>query len=83
VLDELPGWVISDVESVRREVAEWALMTPAERWQLATLCSRDVMWAARASGRLEQVLATVDPVPESTRLALARLRREAGWGEEP
>ena len=74
---ELPKWVVSNVASVRKEAAEWAPLSPAERWRLARLCSRDAMWAARASGRLRQVLDTVDPLPESTVLALSRLRREA------
>lgn len=83
VLEALPAWVVSDAESVRREVADWARMTPEERWQLAALCARDAMWAVHASGRAEQILALVDPLPESTRIALARLRKEEGWGEEP
>jgi hypothetical protein len=73
---KLPGWVVDNAASVREEVAEWASTTPAERWRLARLCSRDALWAARASGRLAQVLDAVDPLPESTVLALARLRRE-------
>jgi len=83
MLDELPGWVVGDIESVRREVAEWADLTPAERWRLARICSRDAIWAIRASGRAETILAQVDPLPESTLQALARLRKETGWGEEP
>ena len=51
MLDRLPGWVVDDDASVRAEVAEWRDLTPAERWRLAVLCSRDVMWAARASGQ--------------------------------
>jgi hypothetical protein len=74
---KLPGWVVDNVASVRAEVAEWAPLTSAERWRLARLCSRDAMWAARASGRLKQVLDSVDPLPESTVAALSRLRQEA------
>lgn len=71
---KLPTWVKDDAQSVREEVAEWISTTPAERWRLARLCSRDAMWAARASGRLKQVLDASDPVPQSTTAALARLR---------
>ena len=78
-MSELPGWVISDEESVRAEVAEWRDLSPAERWKLATMCARDAMWAARASGRAAQILAHEDPPPASTLEALARLRRQAGW----
>jgi len=81
VLRRLPGWVVDDVTSVRDEVAEWRAMTPAERWRLAILCSRDVMWAARASRDPERILDRIDPLPDSTVAALARLRRSAGWGD--
>jgi len=79
MLAKLPGWVIDDAQSVRAEVAEWATLTPAERWQLARMCTRDAMWAARVSGMRERILDHVDPLPESTVEALARLRRQAGW----
>lgn len=75
----LPGWAREDVESVRDEVAEWRDLAPHELWRLAELCARDVMWAVRASGEPERILAHVDPLPESTVAALARLRAEAGW----
>jgi hypothetical protein len=81
VLPNLPGWVISDEASVLAEVAEWRGTSAAERWRLAELCARDAMWAIRASGHADRILERVDPVPESTLAALARLRREAGWGD--
>jgi hypothetical protein len=79
MLERLPGWVVDDVASVRREVAEWKGLSVADRWRLAHQCSRDAMWAIRAGGRAERILAHSDPLPDSTRAALARLRREAGW----
>jgi hypothetical protein len=39
------------------------------------------MWAIRAGGAAQRVLAAVDPLPDSTVRALARLRRLAGWGD--
>jgi hypothetical protein len=78
-LAKLPGWIVDDVASVRAEVAEWANTTPAQRWQLARSCARDAMWAARASGMRARILEQVDPLPESTVAALARLRKQAGW----
>jgi hypothetical protein len=78
---ELPGWAIDDVESVREEVAEWKGLSPAELWKLAQLCARDAIWAVHASGDPERILAHEDPLPESTIAALARLRKERGWGE--
>lgn len=80
MLAKLPGWVVDDRTSVREEVAEWAGLSPAERWQLAVRCSRDAMWAASASGHRDRILSHVDPLPESTVVALSRLRRQAGWG---
>jgi len=80
VLARLPGWVVDDATSVRAEVAEWAGLTVAERWSLARRCSEDAMWATRASGNPERILDHVDPLPASSVAALARLRRQAGWG---
>jgi hypothetical protein len=74
-----PGWVIDDVTSVEEEVEEWRGLSPAALWELAKRCSRDAMWAVRASGRAERILAHEDPLPETTVRALVRLRREAGW----
>jgi hypothetical protein len=82
VLTKLPGWVIDDDASVREEVAEWKDLTPAQRWRLAVLCSRDAMWAARASGNPQRILDHVDSLPESTLTTLARLRKEAGWNRD-
>lgn len=80
MLARLPRWIVDDVTSIRAEVAEWASLSPAERWQLARLCAKDAMWAARASGHPQRILDQVDPLPESTVAALTRLRKEAGWG---
>jgi hypothetical protein len=77
---DLPGWVVDDVTSVKEEVAEWRDLTPAQRWKLAKLLTRDAMWAARASGNPQRVLDREAPLPASTIAALARLRRDAGWG---
>jgi hypothetical protein len=82
MLEKLPGWVVDDVASVRQEVRDWVGTTPEQRWRLAILCSRDAMWAVRAGGNRDRVLGHADPLPESTVVALARLRREAGWGDD-
>lgn len=75
----IPGWVVDDVTSVRNEVAEWSGLTHAQLWDLAKRCSRDAMWAIRASGRAQEILAHEDALPDTTVRALERLRREAGW----
>jgi hypothetical protein len=76
VLAKLPGWVVADETSVREEVAEWADLSPPELWRLAKLCSRDVMWAVRASDDPGAIHQRVDPLPASAVAALERLRRE-------
>lgn len=81
MLANLPGWVVDDVASVMAEVADWRGTTPAQRWRLAELCARDAMWAARAGGHPQRVLDQVEALPASTLVALARLRRTAGWGD--
>ena len=79
-LKELPGWVVSDEDSVREEVASWVGTTEAERWVLARHCARDVLWALGMSDRAAQALDHEDPLSPSTVAALLRLRSEAGWG---
>lgn len=78
---KLPGWVVDDVTSVRAEVAELVGTSPEDRWRLAMSCARDAIWALRAGGNAERALAHEDPLPESTHVALARLRKQAGWGD--
>ena len=81
MLAGLPRWVVDDAASVQAEVAEWRGLTAAERWRLAVVCARDAMWAVRASGHAQRILEHVDPLPDSTVRALARLRRAQGWGD--
>jgi hypothetical protein len=75
-LEHLPGWVVDDVTSVREEVSRYVGLSQAELWRLTSDCARDALWAARASGILDRVLAAEDPLPESTVRALARLRAQ-------
>lgn len=82
MLSELPGWVIDSDDSVRAEVQEWKGLSPAELWRLAQLCARDAAWAARISGNRQRILDHVDPLPEDTVAALARLRKAAGWNPD-
>jgi len=73
-LTALPGWVIGDAASVQEEVARLGRLTVAERWAATCLCARDALWALRQSPDPERALALEDPLPESSRVALARLR---------
>lgn len=72
-LGKLPGWAQSD-DGDAEEIARWSKMTPAERWREVEACAKDAMWAVRASPFPERVLEHEDPLPESTVLALRRLK---------
>jgi len=71
---KLPGWVVDEVTSVRAEVAPYVDLSAEELWRITEGCASDAMWAVRASGMAERVLAQRDPLPQSTVRALARLR---------
>ena len=81
-LAELPGWVVDDETSVRREVEALVPATPTERWAITRLCARDALWAARQSHDPEKVLEFEDPLPATTVAALARLRARRGRGDD-
>lgn len=84
MLGKLPGWAVSEVESVSGDVAEWRHLSRAERRSLARACSRDVISALSVNRNPQRILDQVDPLPESSERALARLGRLAGWsGEHP
>jgi hypothetical protein len=73
----LPGWAVSNRESVRREAARYAAMTPEERAQhlLIAVSAGEMMLESRTDR--DRVRGYRDPLPESTLRALARLRAEA------
>lgn len=70
----LPGWVVSDGDSLRQEAAPYVGMTPQERFRVLSAVCRAAARMARARTDLSAVLAYQDPLPESTVVALARLR---------
>ena len=75
-LDKLPGWVISNEDSVWRETAQSRRQTPAERWRdvIAACGILDFYWSI--PGYADRVRNAVDPLPESSVKALARLRAD-------
>lgn len=77
-LAKLPGWVIDADASVREDVADWVNATPAERWDATQRCARAAARLLRFHADPERARAWVDPVPESTTIALARLRAARG-----
>ena len=73
-LDRLPGWVVDNATSVRREAEPYRDLTPAARWEITHRCCRAALSLLRRSPHAAQALNLVDPLPPSTVLALARLR---------
>jgi hypothetical protein len=73
-LVRLPGWVIANDESVREEVAPFRRASLAARWDATRRCCRAATAMLRFHRDPARALAHRDPLPESTKLALERLR---------
>ena len=73
---KLPGWVVDNQTSVRREVAPYVGVSPRDSWplvvQAGSLGSAQLKWDPNP----EEALAWRDPLPPSTVTALARLRAQ-------
>lgn len=70
----LPKWVTSNEASVWRETEQSRRMTPEQRWAdvVAACDSLKLYWGI--PGYPERIKTAVDPLPESSRVAFARLR---------
>ena len=75
MLGALPGWVVDNVESVRREAEPFRSMTAAERAVMLAAACRSAMRLLRCRSDAHEILDHTDPLPESSCHALARLRR--------
>jgi hypothetical protein len=73
-LERLPGWVVDNDTSIREEVAPYVDMTMAERWEATQRCCEAAATMLRFHRKPETVFSHRDPLPSSTREALARLR---------
>lgn len=74
---KLPGWVVDPKRSVREKCEPYRHMTPEERARdLWDVCSAAAQLLALNTNR-SRVLSLQDPLPESSRRALARLRSQA------
>jgi hypothetical protein len=73
----LPPSLRKERHSVAAEVSWAKQLTPPERLAVVALLCRDAVTLLQMNPKADQVLAMRDPVPESTKRALARLRREA------
>lgn len=74
---QLPKWVVTNAESVRRECARYRDLTPAQRLEHLRAACRAAMWQARALPDWERLRREPAPLPASTLRALERLQREA------
>jgi hypothetical protein len=74
-LERLPGWVVDNATSVRDEVAPYVAMTRSERWAATRRCCQAAAAMLRFHRDPRRALEHRDPLPESTRRALDRLRR--------
>jgi hypothetical protein len=72
----LPGWVISDAESVRSETQPYIEMTPADRLRVLGAVCRAAGKLLRSRSDAEIALRYADPLPPSSIAALERLRRD-------
>jgi len=73
-LHKLPGWVISNEESVRREAAAYRDMSPEQRLAMGAAVCRSALSVALTMNDAATVLSYRAPLPETSRRALARLR---------
>jgi hypothetical protein len=70
----LPKWVTDNAASIREEAAPYVGLTAQERAAMLAAACRAGAKLLRARADAGRILARTDPVPESTTLALARLR---------
>jgi hypothetical protein len=71
----LPGWVVDNAESVRREAARYRGMSAEEKLALVASACRTAAALLDASPNRERALAYVDPLPKSSAEAIQRLMR--------
>lgn len=78
----VPSWAADDRESVRWEAEPYRGMTPEERGAKMAAACRAAAKLLRAREDRAVVLAYRDPLPESTVLALKRLRALSRTAEQ-
>ncbi len=75
-LARLPGWVVDNATSVRREVSGEICTSMSERWAVTQRACRAARAVLRFQPDPRRVLAQIDPLPDSTVRALERLRAQ-------
>lgn len=73
-LERLPGWIVDEDASVRSEVEEFRDKRPEDLWEMVRACARSAAWALAFHDEAQAVRDYREPLPESSTVALARLR---------
>lgn len=74
---KLPPSLQKERHPLRDEVAWARSLSPEERLIIVAMLCRDAVTLLQMNSKRERVLELRDPVPQSTRVALARLRLSA------
>lgn len=72
----LPGWIVDDRESVRREALPYRDMNDQQRLALLAAACRGAARLLRARDDRDRALEYIDPLPDSSIRALMKLREE-------
>ena len=73
---QLPGWVVDDHTSIMREAAPYRGMSPGERGKILRDLCRGAARQLSYRKNARELFDYQDPLPESTKIALARLRKK-------
>jgi hypothetical protein len=76
-MPQLPKWAVDDRTSIEREAAPWRGRSLEEHARATSAACRAAARQLALRPDRERLLAYRDPLPESTRIALRRLRDEA------
>ena len=79
-LKKLPGWVVSNAESVRWECARYKVMTLEQRIRVLESVLHGGWWQVLSHADPQRVIRWEDPIPQSSAELLARLRKEHPHG---
>lgn len=70
----VPAWVVDDVTSVREEAEPYRDMTPQQRATIMAMACRAAVRLLQSRIDRDRVLRHRDPLPQSTVVAMERLR---------
>jgi hypothetical protein len=75
-MTKVPAWVVDNATAVAREAADYRGLSPVERLRLTAIACRGAARQLASRPDRLRILAHRDPLPNSTVVALERLRRE-------